>query len=143
MKKLLIIVVFSMLMPVSLIAQEEQKDDVPYWYVASHKIPWDRVDSLRKMVKKYTVPIVAESKKSGRILDYNLLIHHTGDEYNVVIMIKYPSWAAMGEGPGFMTAFKALVPEKEKQDEIMAAFMWIYDGYIHKDNIYVDGMHNP
>ena len=118
MKKSLIIIFLVLFIPSFLMAQEEEKKDVPYWYVMSFKVPWDRIDSLKNMVKQYTIPVVAEAKKSGKILDYNLLIHHTGDEYNVVIMTKFPSWSAIGEGAGFGAAMEIVIPDKEDRDKM-------------------------
>ena len=94
------------------------------------------MDSLEKLVKKYTVPIVAEAKKRGTIVDYKLLVHNTGDEYNVVIMTNYSSWVAMGEGACFDVAFESIEPDKSKRDRVNAAFDWIFEGAVHKDNIY-------
>jgi hypothetical protein len=117
-------------------AQEEENQETPYWYVLSFKVPWAKVDTLEKLVEKYTVPIVAEAKKRGTILDYKFLIHHTGDEYNVVVMQKYASWATIDEGPQFNAAFEAIEPDKSKRDEVNKSFDWIFEGTVHKDNIY-------
>ena len=143
MKKSLIIILLVLFIPALLIAQEEEKKDVPYWYVMSCKIPWERIDSLKNMVKQYNVPIVAEQKKSGKILDYNFLIHHTGDEYNVVIMIKFPSWDAINDGTGFGAAYEIVVPDKEERDRVDEGWLWAFDGFQHIDNIYIDAMHTP
>ena len=143
MKKSLIIIMLVLFIPSLLIAQEEEKKDVPYWYVTSFKIPWERIDSLNNMVKKYTVPVVAEAKKSGRILDYKILIIHTGDEYNVVSMTKYPSWDAIDEGHGFGAASEIVVPDKEECDKAWAGWGWIFKGVPHINNIYIDAMHTP
>ena len=60
MKKSIILVLLVLFIPSFLIAQEEEKKDIPYWYVMSIKVPWKKMDSLQNMVKKYTIPIVAE-----------------------------------------------------------------------------------
>jgi len=143
MKKSLIIILLALFIPSFLLAQEEEKKDVPYWYVSSHKIPWEKIDSLQAMVKKYTVPAVAEAKKSGRILDYNILIQHTGDEYNVVTMTKFPSWAAIDEGAGWGAAMKIVVPDKEERNKAWAGWRWVFEGVPRIHNIYVDAMHTP
>ncbi len=117
-------------------AQEDPKDETPYWYVASYKIAWEKVDSLQSLIKLYTIPISVEVKKSGGLLDYKVLIHHTGGEYNVVIMSKYPSWAAIDKEIGWGDAFKKIEPDKAKQKEVSDAFSWIFEGSVHIDNIY-------
>ena len=95
----------------TVLAQEEKSQETPYWYVTSNKVSWAKVDSLEKLVKKYTVPTVAELKKTGIILDYHMFRHHTGGEYNIVILIKYPSWAAINVDGIFRTAFEAIEPD--------------------------------
>ena len=143
MKKSLIIILVVFFIPKIIIAQDEQKEDLAYWYVSSIKVPWNKIDSLQKMVKKYTIPIVEEAKKTGKLLDYLLLIHHTGDEYNVVMMRKFPSWDAINDGGGMQAAMEKLFPDKEERDRINAGFQWILSGYQHIDNIYIDAMHTP
>jgi len=127
-----------MLISISVFAQEEQKDEMPYWYSSSIKIPWPKIDSLQQLYKLYTIPILEEAKKNGSILDYHILIHHTGDEYNVVTMTKFPSWAAINEGVSFRKYLEKYVPDKDKRDEIFAAFSSIRSGYYHIDNIYTE-----
>lgn len=119
---------------------QEEDEKTPYWYVTYHKLQWNRVDSLQKLASKYTKLIVAQAKKNGTILDYNFLIHHTGSDSNVVIMIKYPSWAAIGEGSGFGKAFKEIEPDKEKRDAISASYGWCFEGSTHTDTIYGDAL---
>jgi hypothetical protein len=137
MKKL-IIILMALFISASILAQEEQKDETPYWYTSSIKIPWPKMDSLQQLYKLYTIPILEEEKKNGNILDYHILIHHTGDEYNVVTMTKFPSWTAIAEGVSFAQLLEKFVPDKDKRDEIEAAFSSIRSGYYHKDNIYIE-----
>ncbi|MEN8119434.1 MAG: hypothetical protein ABFS35_03770 [Bacteroidota bacterium] len=137
-KIFIVVLSLAMLLPAfsTIQAQEKKKKEKAYWYVSSYKVPWANIDSLQKLVKKYTIPIIAEAKKRKTLLDYKILIHHTGDEYNVVIMMKYPSWAAIGKGSGLQAAFEAIESNKAKRDSINAAFAWLFDGSVHKDNIY-------
>jgi len=127
----------------NVIAQEEETKETPYWYVGSFRVPWAKVDSLQKLVKEYTIPVVAEAKKRGTILDYHLLIHHTGGEYNVVIMTKFPSWAAIDEGAGFRAVFETIELDKAKRDSVRASFNWVFESATHKDNIYREATHQP
>lgn len=122
----------------TLIAQEDPKDETPYWYVSSYKIAWEKADSLQTLVKLYTIPILAEVKKAGGLLDYKVLIHNTGDEYNVVIMSKYPSWAAIDKEAGWSAAFKMLEPDEAKRKKVYDTFNWVFDGSVHIDNIYTE-----
>ena len=140
MKKSLIIIMLVLFTSSSLFAQEEEKKEVPYWYVMSSKIPWERVDSLTTLVKQYTIPIAKEAIKTGTLLDFKILLHHTGGEYNVVIMRKFPSWDAIDDGGGMQTAAEKVFPDKELRDKINGGFAWIYKETTHIDNIYVDIM---
>src|SRR5882724_12013349 len=74
-----------------------------YVTTTAHRVPFERVDSLRKLIKE-TQPVVAEAKRRGGILDDVWLIHAWGGEYNVVEMTTWKSWAAiedttLGFGP--------------------------------------------
>jgi len=113
-----------------------QEKETPYWYVTSYKVDWSKIDSLSTLTKLYTNPVAAQAKKMGRILDFRVLIHHTGGEYNVVRMIKYPSWAAMGKGMGWADAFKVVEPTEANRKAVNASFSWIFAPLVHIDNIY-------
>ena len=93
------------------------------------------------MIKKYTIPILAEVKKAGDLLDYKVLIHHTGDEYNVVIMSKYPSWEAIDKSGIWGAAYKIIEPDKEKRKNVYDLFNWVFEGVTHIDNIYTEATH--
>jgi hypothetical protein len=136
--KTLLSVLMVLFLASTVLAQETQTKDKAYWYTSSFKIPWAKVDSLKKLVKMYVNPIVAQAKKSGRILDYRVLIHHTGDEYNVVIMEQYPSWVAIDKGNGFADAFKVVEPDAAKRKVGYAAWNWVFEGVVHIDNIYTE-----
>ena len=136
--RVIIAVLVILLFIPSLMAQDKEKEDTPYWYVSFFKVDYAKIDSLQTLIKEYTNPIVAEAKKTGPLLDYKLLIHNTGDEYNVVVMMKYPSWSAMDESSGMGDAFKTIHPDKEKRQKISDAFNWIYTPSIHYDGIYTE-----
>ena len=137
-------IIFAVLLAVlfsaqsTVLAQEEKSQETPYWYVSSYKVPWAKVDSLEKLVKQYTVQIVAEAKKQGSILDYRIFRHHTGGEYNIVILEKLPSWAAINVSGIYRKAFEAIEPDKSKRDEVNAGFNWVFEGTVHNDNIYTE-----
>jgi hypothetical protein len=54
-----------------------------YVTTTAHRIPFERVDSLRKLLKE-TQPVVTEARRRGGILDNVWLVHAWGGEYNVV-----------------------------------------------------------
>lgn len=123
-----------------LVAQqmEQEEEQQAYWHVQLYQIPWERVDSLQSLTEQYTDQVVAGAKEAGSILDFKLLIHNMGDEYNVVEMTKYPSWAAIQEGRGFGPVAEELWDE-EQREAIMDGFAWVYEGNpAHKDYIYTE-----
>ena len=133
-----IVVVLLCLIAFPIQAQDKEKKETPYWYVSHFKIPWAKIDSLYKFEKEYTPAIVEEAKKQGTILDYKMLLHHTGDEYNVVVMTKLPSWCSIeGTAWGWWTAtYKTIEKDKKKIEKVLKARNWMFDGLIHKDLIY-------
>jgi hypothetical protein len=136
--KTLLFVLMVLFLASTVQAQGTQTKDQAYWYVSSYKVAWSKVDSLKTLVKMYTGAMIAQAKKMGRILDYRLLTHHTGGEYNVIIMVKYPSWEAMGKGAGFGEAYKAIEPDAAKRKAVWDTFNWVFENPVHVDNIYTE-----
>lgn len=115
----------------------EEEEQQAYWHVAAFQVPWDRVDSLQTLVDQ-TQPVVERAIENGRLLDFKILIHDMADEYNVIEMRKYPSWAAIEEGPGFGEASEQVFDEATNE-AINAGFEWVYEGAsAHKDLIYTE-----
>jgi hypothetical protein len=115
-------------------AQEEEGAERPWVYVSFYKVPWDRIDSLTALNKLY--PWTEKAVEMGHILDFKMLVHDTGDEYNIVWMTFFPSWEAMGEGTRWTEVFEALEPDAERRAEVNEGFNWVYRGTQHYDNIY-------
>ena len=123
-----------------LMAQEMEEEGEPqaYWHVQLYQIPWERVDSLQTLERKYSDAFIEKAKEVGTILDHKILIHNMGDEYNVVEMTKYPSWAAIQEGPGWGQFAEELFDE-ETLEAIMDGYNYVYEGHnAHKDLIYTE-----
>jgi len=119
---------------------EAEAPEAPWIYISSYKIPWSRVDSLTKLNKLY--PVVAKAIENGTVLDHHTIVHHTGDEYNVVIVNVFESWEAMDAGNGFGAAFEELEPDAERRAEVNAGYGWVFADTDHRDNIY-RGMETP
>src|SRR4026208_2451799 len=75
-----------------------------YWTVAYYQVDWPKVDSLTKLFRTYTLPLVDEVKKSGGLLDYRILIHNMAGRDNVVIMQKFSSWSAIHDSDAIFQA---------------------------------------
>ena len=87
--------------------------------------------------------MLVEVKKAGGLLDYKVLIHHTGDEFSVVTMSKFPSWDAINKGAGWGAAFKIIEPDKNERQKISDSWNWVFEGASHIDNIYTEATHTP
>jgi hypothetical protein len=102
----------------------------------AHRVPFERVDSLRKLLKE-TKPVLAEAKRLGGIVDDVWLIHAWGGEYNVVEMTTWKSWAAIEDTTlGFGAANKKVYPDSAARKRIDDRFGWVFQGVSHVDNIY-------
>jgi hypothetical protein len=107
-----------------------------YVTTTAHRVPFERVDSLRKLLKE-TRPVLAEAKRLGGILDDLWLIHAWGGEYNVVNMTTWKSWAAIGDTTlGFDAATRKVYPDSVARKKINDRFNWVFQGVSHVDNIY-------
>ncbi len=128
------VLVILLFIPCIVNAQEEVKEDTPYWYIMHVKVAFAKMDSLAKYHNDYYIPVVEEAKKQGTILDEKWLQHHTGSEYTIVMMTKYPSWAAINVD-WFSEALKAIEPDKAKRKVYGDTFDYLFDGFIHYDEI--------
>jgi len=117
-------------------SRELQQQPAPYWYVSYYQVEWSKVDSLSKLVRAYTLPIVEEQKKLGTLLDYRILIHSHGSRDNVVIVRKLASWAAIDRDTTLQIAYRRVFPDSLKRKEINGAFNWVFAGGLHRDEIY-------
>lgn len=135
--RVIIAVLVILLFIPSLVAQDKEKEDTPYWYVTYYKVDYAKLDSIETMVKEWALPSVEEAKKMGTLLDYKVLIHHTGEEHNLVLMMKYPSWAAIDEF-SWTEPSKIIEPDEEKRKKVFATFNRLMPYENHYDNIYTE-----
>lgn len=113
-------------------AQASAEQETPYWYVSFYSVDWTRTDSLVKLWKM-TEPVRALRKRNGEILEWLGLMHHTGNEQNVVMMTKYPSWKAMNASD---SAMAQVFPDEAERARINDGFGWVFGGGGHQDVIY-------
>jgi len=110
------------------------------WVYASYfQIPWSRVDSLIKL-ERFRPAWRARGIAMGCFLDSELMVHHTGSEYNVVFLTTFPSFRYIGPGgqaPGCGTrAWRETVPDSTLRAAIQKGNDWVYDEAGHYDVIY-------
>jgi hypothetical protein len=114
------------------------KKETPYWLITYYKVDPTRIDSLVKLEKEYGIPIFEEAKKRGTLLKRKLLIHKISSDYNVILMEKYPSWAATGERVGNDAAFAAIEPNNEKRFRVYSGYIWVFNNATHYDEIFIE-----
>jgi len=107
-----------------------------YITTTAHRVPFDRVDSLRKLLKE-TQAVTAEAKRRGGIVDDVWLVHSWGGEYNVVQVTTWKSWAAITDTTlGFNAATRKVYPDSVARKKLNDRFDWVFQGVSHVDNIY-------
>ena len=107
-----------------------------YITTTAHRVPFDRVDSLRKLLKE-TQAVTVEAKRRGGILDDQWLVHSWGGEYSVVQVTTWKSWAAITDTTlGFNAATRKVYPDSVARKKINDRFDWVFQGVSHVDNIY-------
>ena len=107
-----------------------------YVSTTAHRVPFERVDTLQKLLKE-TQAVVAEAKRRGGILDDVWLIHAWGGEYNVLEMITWKSWAAIEDTTlGIDAAFRKVYPDSVARKKLNDRFEWVFHEVPHVDNIY-------
>jgi hypothetical protein len=116
--------------------QAAQQQPAAYWYLSYYQVDFPKVDSLARLVRTYTLPVVEEQKKLGALLDYRFLVHRHGGRDNVVIMRKVASWATIERDTTFQVAFRKVFPDSLKRREINAALQWAFAGGLHRDEIF-------
>ncbi len=108
-------------------------------YASYYQVSWSRVDSLLKL-QRFRSAWRDRAVQAGCYLDSNLLIHQTGNEYNVVISTTYPSFRYIGPGAERSgcanEAWRAVVPDSSLRAAIAAGNRWVFQDGKHYDVIY-------
>ena len=131
------VLVILLFIPCLVMAQDKEKEDTLYWYVSYAHIAFAKMDSLVKFRNEYVIPIIAEAKKQGTILDNKLLLQHTGSEYTAMFMTKYPSWCKIERG-WMSDALKVIEPNEAKRKEFWDTIQYLRDGFFRCDEIYTE-----
>jgi hypothetical protein len=123
-------VLLSLVMPSIAAAQT-------YVTTTEHRVPFERVDTLRKLLKE-DAPVMAEAKRMGGILDNVWLIHRWAGEYSVVQVTTWKSWAAIEDTTvGLAAARRKVVPDSAARRKYNDRLDWVFEGVPHTDNIYI------
>ena len=117
---------------------QQQQQPTAYWYVTQYQVDFRLTDSLSRMLKAHRTPFVEELKRSGNLLEERWLLHHTGSEWNVLHIRKYPTWAAMNDPATANAALRKAFPDSVRRAAINNAFQGIFQASAHRDGIYVE-----
>ena len=108
-----------------------------YVTTTEHRVPFERVDTLRKLLKE-DLPVVAEAKRSGGIVDNVWLVHRWAGDYTVVQVTTWKSWAAIEDTTmGLEAARRKVVPDSSARRKFNDRLDRVFEGVPHTDNIYV------
>jgi hypothetical protein len=117
-------------------ASPTKADAQSYVSTTAWRIPFNRIDSLQKLIKA-TKAVEVEAKRRGGILDHMWLIHAWGNEYTAVEVTTWKSWAAIEDTTlGIGAAERKVYPDSLQRKRIDDGFNWVIEGLSHEDNIY-------
>ena len=131
------VVVLLCLFALPVQAQDKEKNETPYWYYSFLKFEsYDKVNEFQKFHEEAIVPIVEEAKNQGTLLDYKFLRHHTGDEYNIVVARKHPSWCSITAN-WREKALDAIEKDEDKKKAFWDKYSELVNTMSHYDCIYI------
>jgi hypothetical protein len=116
-------------------AQPQQQ--TPYWYVSQYQVDFRLTDSLAAMIKLGS-GMREELKRTGHLLEERWLLHHTGNEWNVLHIRKYPNWAAVNDQAAATAAMQKAFPDSARRAALNRAWEGIFQETAHRDGIYVE-----
>lgn len=114
-----------------------QQTDQPVVHVTSYQVPSARLDSLRVLLAAYPQWVV-KARALGYVLDWQVWVHRYGDEWSVAVVHTFPSWKAFtDQRPEWgEDVFRLVEPDSTKRAAFNAAWSWVFEGTIHRDQIY-------
>lgn len=110
-------------------AQETAKAEPSFMSVNFNKVKMTDMSALRKIWFDQAVPVLKELKSEGKLLDYGLMQHAWGDEWNYNFYFVTRSHASYLE---FWDAYISRMQEKYP-DSMTGYLSMIIE---HKDNMY-------
>ncbi len=131
---LLMVAVFTSATPAT------SQDLEPVVYVGEFEVKWDRLDSLRTLISRYSIPwqeFVA-SQVDGYQRWY--FTHDTGDEANYYRVTQYPDWDYVRgdeiDYSALWNEYKAANGITDEEDKRRReAFAYVFEGSTHTDRI--------
>ena len=96
----------------SLTHAQEAPPQVAYYY----KVRWGFQQEFERLFLKNHYPVLMEMKQRGRVQDVKLLrpTYHLKDDWTFLVVITYPTWAALGSPSDEEAITRKLYPDYER-----------------------------
>ena len=94
---------------------QEAPIQVAYYY----KVRWGFQQEFERLFLKNHYPVLMEMKQRGRVQDAKLFrpTYHLKDDWTFLVVITYPSWAALGSPSDEEAITKKLYPDYDRRSE--------------------------
>ncbi len=91
---------------------QEAPIQVAYYY----KVRWGFQQEFERLFLKNHYPVLMEMKQRGRVQDAKLFrpTYHLKDDWTFLVVITYPSWAALGSPSDEEAITKKLYPDYDR-----------------------------
>ncbi|PYQ25494.1 MAG: hypothetical protein DMF81_02050 [Acidobacteria bacterium] len=91
-------------------------EDVPYQVAYYYKVRWGFQQEFERLFLKNHYPVLMEMKQRGRVQDVKMFraTFHLRDDWTFLVMITYPSWAALGSPSDEEAITRKLYPDYDR-----------------------------
>jgi len=113
MKKLVTLgAAVSILAAASAVIAQEVPIQIAYYY----KVRWGFQQEFERLFLKNHYPVLMEMKQRGRVQDVKLFrpTYHLKDDWTFLVVITYPTWAALGSPSDEEAITKRLYPDYDR-----------------------------
>jgi len=91
-------------------------EDVPYQVAYYYKVRWGFQQEFERLFLKNHYPVLMEMKQRGRVQDGKMFraTFHLRDDWTFLVVITYPSWAALGSPSDEEAITRKLYPDYDR-----------------------------
>jgi hypothetical protein len=97
-------------------ASHASAQDVPAQVAYYYKVRWGFQQEFERLFLKNHYPVLMEMKQRGRVQDVRLFrpTYHLRDDWTFLVVITYPTWAALGSPSDEEAITRKLYPDYER-----------------------------
>jgi hypothetical protein len=90
--------------------------EAPYPVAYYYKVRWGSQQEFERLFLKNHYPVLMEMRQRGRVQDVKLYrpTYHLKDDWTFLVVITYPSWAALGSPSDEEAITRKLYPDYER-----------------------------